>query len=338
MRRQRIYSYQSLQNSRQKTSRRRSLFSQKRVRHYAEPLFSKKTSPRRPPSKFSKKIIKSLALIVCMFVGIGVLVYIPYFRIKKITTQGFKNVSKSEFETFVKTFLPTDVSVLIPKNNYFVLNTQKIEEEAIKKFSLSSVKIKKKFPDTLSIEIEERGSKAIVFTGNNYYLIDETGTVTQKILRMINPHQTTQNKTTSSLTLASASNVIPTISSTPTTKSIPDASELGKEYSGLPIIFYPTEGDLIDTEKTSHILSTTVISSIISWKDILEKNKIAPVKYFLVNIPKAGMEIHTSLPWKIHVDPEANQDTQFESLKAIVKNFTPQEYADVRYEGRVYWK
>lgn len=338
MRRQRMYSYQSLQNSRQKTSRRRSLFSQKRVRHYAEPLFSKKTSPRRPRSKFSKKIIKSLALIVCVFVGIGVLVYIPYFRIKKITTQGFKNVSKSEFESFVKTFLPTDASVLIPKNNYFVLNTEKIEEEAAKKFSLSSVKIKKKFPDTLSIEVEERDSKAIIFTGNNYYLIDETGTVTQKILRMINPYQTTQNKTTSSLTLASASNIIPTISSTPTAKSIPDASELGKEYSGLPIIFYPVEGDLIDTERTSHILSTTVISSIISWKDILERNKIAPVKYFLINIPKAGMEIHTSLPWKIYVDPEANQDTQFESLKAIVKNFTPQEYADVRYEGRVYWK
>lgn len=336
MRRQRMYSYQSLKNSRQPFSRRRSLYSQKRVRHYAEPLFAKKSTTRRRSPLF-KKTIRSLLLCTCIMVGIGVLLYLPYFRIKKITSQGFKNVSQTELETFVQSVIPKKTSI-VPKNSFFILNTKDLESKISEKFSFNSVKVKKKFPDGLSIEIEERNSKAVVFTGTNYYLIDETGMITQKILRMINPFdEQSSTKTTSSVTLAS--NIIPT---TPTnassTLNFPNQKELGKEYTNLPLIFYQTDKEIMENQKTSRILTPETISSLVQWKELLEKNKITSLRYASANNPQIGVELYSNFPWKVLIDPNGNPTTQFESLKAILKNFSPQEYVDVRYEGRVYWK
>ena len=339
-----MYTYHSYKkNSRKTSSRGRNLYSKKRIKHYEEPLFSKqKNSSRSKSNVIFKKYFKNLILGICILAGIATLIYLPYFRIKKITSQGFKNISQHEVELFVKSFIPENSTTLLPKNNFFLVNTEKIEMDAKKKFPLQNIFIKKQFPDSLSIQVEERENKAIIFTGDSYFLIDEQGFPTQKLLQMIS-----HSNFSSSTSLASASEIIPTAtssplknSSQPEVKQLPTYSEINKEYKNLPIIFFSNETTtpFEINSSSKQIFSPEFISGINVWKDELEKRKIANIKYFLVNNTKAGADIFLDKAWKIQMIPENDFNIQFENLQSILKNFSPQEYVDLRQEGRVYWK
>ncbi len=337
MNRHRIYSYQGGQESSRKiflAKRKKGFSSQRRVRHYAEPIFAKKKNTLLSKKKSRSTLLKAILIAGSVVATLGFFIYIPYFRIKKITLQGFKTTSKSEVESFVATFLDSK-EVLLPNNNIFLVNSKKIEKNILDKFSFAEVHLKKSFPNSIEIEVQEKESVAIAYSNQDYFLIDGDGRIMQKMLQVINnslPSQTSSSATMGeNLKIASLSNEPPI-----TDISVkPNINNVEKDYQKLPLIYLSsklTEGQQSD-------LSSKEIQAIKKWKQYLEENKMLKVTYFAFKNREGGVEIFSEKPFKIQANlDEQVMQQQFKSLNAIIKNFSPKEYIDVRYDGRVYYK
>ena len=66
---------------------------------------------------------------------------------------------------------------LIPRDNYFLINTRRVENLIKDKFLVDSVTVTRKFPDKLEIEINEKPGSAIYDNGRQYFLLDDEGNV-----------------------------------------------------------------------------------------------------------------------------------------------------------------
>jgi cell division septal protein FtsQ len=337
MNRRRIYSYQGGQESSRKiflAKRKQGFSSQRRVRHYAEPVFAKKKNTLLSKKKSHSTLLKGILIAGSVLATLGFFIYIPYFRIKKITLQGFKTTSKSEVESFVSTIIDNE-QLFFPKNNIFLVDSKKIEKDILDKFSFAEVHLKKSFPNSIEIEVEEKESVAIAYSNQDYFLIDRDGRIIQKMLQVINNSGSSQSNSSTTkgeaLKIASISYELPTID----ISAKPNINNVEKDYQKLPLIYFSSKV----TEGQQSDLTSKEIQAIKKWKQYLEENKMLKLAYFAFKNRESGVEIFSDKPFKIQANlDEQVMEQQFKSLDAIIKNFNPKEYIDVRYDGRVYYK
>jgi len=269
---------------------------------------------------------------------------LPYFKIKKITYSGLKIVKQEEIERIINQNFLTRKK-LLPANNYFLVSTNKIAEHLKDVFSLNTVQVKKIFPGVLSVEVEEKISTIIYDNGHQYFLLDQNGTAI-KYLRDVGEKEFTLNRahqaqvaglktTTSSVALA-ASSTLPTATSTAWIH-LPSYASLKREFGDYPVV-YDLAGPTTTAERQTNILKPEMIQGIIDIYNALPKGKLALANYFTVDNPGAGVVVHTNQAWKVFIQPLEDIVPQMANLKIVVSNNRPNEYIDVRFGERVYWK
>lgn len=272
---------------------------------------------------------------------LGLMVYLPYFRINSVTFEGLKIIKQEEINKFVWDNYLTG-SKLIPANNYFLVSAGQIKNGLLKQYSLNGVEVKKVFPGQLNIIIEEKISSIIYDNGQSYYLLDKEGSVVKYLSQVgvseykaATPTEMPPTTPTSTVTSTRVFSISISTTSTPL-EHLPDFKRIKKNFGAFPLVFDLREPQLND--KQTEVLPASLINSAIDWYGALEKRGIAGVKYFTLDQPSAGLTIYTNLPWKLYINPSGDLENQIANLKIILRDNNPREYVDMRYGERVFWK
>jgi len=291
--------------------------------------------------------LATILLVLSIGAWGATLLYLPYFRINKIVYLGLNFIKRDDIDSFIKNNLLNKEFIFI-RDNYFLVNTNKIEEELNNKYSLNSVTVKKVFPHELRIDLEEKISTIIYDNGLEYFLLDNDGGALRYLTRAGNPEinitTTTVDTATTSLMFAApgsastttASSTAKDIKKDETKTHVPEYRKIKKDFGAYPII-YDTR-NLTITEKQENIVNKNFIENVLSFLEILQKEGIANTRYMTMEHPLAGVLIHTDQPWRIYFQPSDDLNEQIIRLKAVMKNNKINEYIDLRFGDRVYWK
>ncbi|MEK7131316.1 MAG: hypothetical protein AAB797_01090 [Patescibacteria group bacterium] len=295
--------------------------------------FHYKTNPfkkHKKPSKIKVKLIIFITLLVAWTICLA---YIPYFKINKINYSGLSNTTENELNEFVYENFLNKKSVL-PLNAYFFIDTSKISGELYKKFSFETVAVIKEFPNRLDINIKEKISSVIYDNGKKYFLLDSGGTAI-KHLRDVETYEVTQKFASSTADMLAA-NSSSTPINTSSAEHIPDYKKINKLFGNYPIVYDRRSFDV--EVKQEGILPPEHIAAIIAWYKILAEQGIASLKFFTLDNLNSGITIDTTDSWSILFQPKNNNDAQINTLKEILLTIKPQQYVDLRYGEKVYWK
>src|SRR5207237_321260 len=117
---------------------------------------------------------------------------------------------------------------------------------------------------------------------------------------------------------------------------IPDYMRFRHDYGNYPIVFVSTT---VSGTPDRVLVPPEVLAWTIEAYHGVQRSKIALVNYFVMGeSPEAGLQVHTSNPWKIYLQPLGDLHTQLENVKLLLKKNHPTEYVDVRFGDRLYWK
>jgi cell division septal protein FtsQ len=133
--------------------------------------------------KRRKSILKSrffwLTILILVFLGLFFyfLFFSPFFQVKNIFISGAEKISSSEIKNFVQNKLEKKILFLRIKS-IFLINLNEIEKEVLKNFPpVAEIKIGRKFPDVLNINLVERSPLANFCQAEKCFLLDKEGII-----------------------------------------------------------------------------------------------------------------------------------------------------------------
>lgn len=143
----------------------------KTQKNYNEPKkqnkkLTKKQELQRKRRKFVFRIVKWLMLLGIIIGGIIFALLSPIFNIKEISVSGNAQISS---QTIIS------LSSLTIDQNIFNFRTSEIVDNIKENAYIDSVKVSRKFPDTVDIEVEERVTTFMLVYGNAYVYINNQG-------------------------------------------------------------------------------------------------------------------------------------------------------------------
>lgn len=113
-------------------------------------------------------------LVFISIVGILYLMFFSgVFSIREIKVNGAREVNPED----IKAAVSDELNKKIIKNNILLFDPDSIERELKKKHAFKTLKIKKRYPDKINVEMEEYVLELQWLTSGKYYLIDEKGKV-----------------------------------------------------------------------------------------------------------------------------------------------------------------
>lgn len=296
--------------------------------------FHYKTNPFKIHKKPRKIKVKLILFVIFLLAWVVSLAYIPYFKINKVNYSGLNNLTKTELDEVVYGDFLNKKSIL-PVNNYFFIDPDKISKELYKKFALEGVEVKKVFPHELNINIKEKISSIIYDNGKKYFLLDAGG-VAIKYLKDVEPYEITEKITSTSVNMLSL-NATSTVLNTSTVEHTPDYKKINQTFGNYPIV-YDRRGFDVEV-KQENVLPSEHIVAIITWyKAFNEQEGIGSPKFFVLDNLNSGIDIDTSNAWNILFQPKNDITIQINNLKNIIPTIKPQEYVDLRFGEKVYWK
>jgi len=142
------------------------------------PLISVKT-PKLVVSYFRLWAMKVgyRILFIVLFLGLFYFLFFSeWLQIQRIVIEGNKNTDKKLILDSVEPYLHKKVLAIFPSNNFFWVREGSIENEAKSNFRrISEVKIKKEFPNTLILQIEEKKAVLLFCNEKGCLWVDEDG-------------------------------------------------------------------------------------------------------------------------------------------------------------------
>ena len=138
----------------------------KPIKKQATKVLTKKQEISRKKRKRVLKVIKWLTILGIIIGGIIYALLSPIFNIKSITVTGNSKISSEAI---------VSLSRLNIDQNIFNFRTSNVEEEIKQNPYIDTVEIKRKFPDTVEISVQERTATYMLTYGNAYVYINNQG-------------------------------------------------------------------------------------------------------------------------------------------------------------------
>lgn len=283
---------------------------------------------KQKPKKNWKNTILLITSLIFILGWVALMFYLPFFKITTINITNTQITNADEVREYIKgSWLYKNK--IIPSDNYFLLRRRSMEQGIVERFGLQDTSIKKIFPHEIEVVIQEKICSVIYYDGRSYYLIDKFGKIITPILNDI---KTAPNTTTPEVGEANSNTSTPII--TFSTEK-PDVDLIRKEFNNQPIIF---DEAATGKNENGELLSSNLIENIIDWHLGFETENLGQIKYFYIENPTAGIKVFTDQNWYVLFDHKADLTTQLNNLKTILAQAEPQEYIDLRFGEKIYWK
>jgi hypothetical protein len=142
---------------------------------YVNPFFKKRKRVNISiGSSFKNKVFFILLGLLLVFV-LYFLFFSDFFTISKYEINGLVRTSESEVESEIKNILNQEKFLIFKTKNFFLLNKEEIRDELYLKYSFEKITVKKKLPNTLIFNMQEKARAVIWNEGEKYYYSDIDG-------------------------------------------------------------------------------------------------------------------------------------------------------------------
>jgi hypothetical protein len=143
--------------------------------------------------KVKKIKVYGVFLIVILFlVGLLYLIQLPQIQISEVKVSGNAFISSKELQDKANEVLDAHILWIIPKSNIFIFSKKELEIKLKQNPAIVSVKIRKDFFKTLTIEIQEQEKEMIYCTTlerTECFYINKTGFIYARVNEYIIPEQ-----------------------------------------------------------------------------------------------------------------------------------------------------
>lgn len=140
--------------------------------------YYRKFNKYQPRSK--RKIIYFFPVILFLIV-FYLICFSSFFQIKKIEISGNQKISLADLKNQIEENLTKKI-LFFDSKSLFLVNFKEIQGNILKKYpAIEEVYFSKKLPDRLEVSIKERSPVAVFEKDNNYFFIDESGIVFEKV-------------------------------------------------------------------------------------------------------------------------------------------------------------
>lgn len=143
--------------------RRHKYYKPKRKTHYQNLAKQEKESKEINTSSV-KKIISIIFFLSAGAWFIYFFIFSNNFEIKTIQFLGNQNIPKSELRSIAKNQLNRKKWLILPQSNILLFNKDELISDIQDKYIVENIKIKKKLPFSLSIELEEKLARVVLRT------------------------------------------------------------------------------------------------------------------------------------------------------------------------------
>lgn len=131
--------------------------------------------------KSSNKTITRIIFRILLVLFVLVLFYLLFFsmemRINKVAVSGTSELDSAGIQQKIEESLRGNYLNFVPKNNFLFISQSRLEKNLKNEYrKIRNAKVTKKFPDSVSIEIDERkGLLVWCRNGESCFLLDENG-------------------------------------------------------------------------------------------------------------------------------------------------------------------
>jgi hypothetical protein len=284
-------------------------------KNYRNPFFRKSKSGSatrgrgfyygRGPSRL-KALRKLTVLFLLLMAAVGwvyFLFYSPYFEIKKIEISGLERISEAELEEMLRSQITNRKFLIFKQNNIFWFDENFAEKTINSKYALVSLKIDKKLPNILKVKLEEKKPALAWKTGEKFYHADWDGTII---------HELSQNEVAAVLD----------------TKEMP--------------LVYDENNQEIEIKNT--ILTPLLVQFTVNLHNTLsEKTGLTIDGFVVINQPNTIIKAVVRDGWQIYFSSSRDFNLQIDKLSLFLRERKEedgkiQEYIDLRFEDRIYYK
>ncbi len=253
----------------------------------------------------------SIGLIILVITGGGYFLFCSdYFKIQKTILKGGEKITTQEIESLVNQISNQKRFLIFSQKNIFLFNKNQFKRIISGKYNFQDLKIFKKLPSKLEIEIKERLPFLILVQGENLWFLDDKG----QILEKISEEEIVKN----SLPLVSVSN-------------IPNNLTVSALCSG-------QKGQKILSEERVYF----IVETFRKLPSKIENLKI--VSFKIPDLKESKIIAKTQEEWEIYLDENFTTEEQLNNLYLILKEKIKKEerknlkYIDLRFGEKIYYK
>lgn len=285
-------------------------------------------NPRRLPARLSfKKKVQLVSLAGFLLAILALTVFHPFFFIKKIVISGLNRIGHAPFAASVETIINCKKFLVFPCQSYVFVDVDEISEFLSEKYSLNWIRVKKEFPHSLTITLEEKISTVIYDNTQNYRTVDLLGDFIDTLYAIDDTEwheRIGPNEAGGAVT---------------TTVHLPNLDRLKSEFGDYPVIYDATGAILAaDGQK----VRPELVQAVIDWYNFLNKKINLPFSYVEIESSVGDAKIHTQIGWSIFVKLGERFGEQTDELSYLLTNKIGLdariEYIELRFPDRVYWK
>ncbi len=109
-------------------------------------------------------VIISIIALISFFLS-------PFFQLRDITVNGLKNLTQKEINSFLSGYY---------KENIWLIDKNEVKKELLQNKYIKSVKIEKKYPASLALDIKERVPLGKINNNGRYLIFDKEGFIIEK--------------------------------------------------------------------------------------------------------------------------------------------------------------
>lgn len=264
-----------------------------------------------------KKSKKSFFILILILLILGGTLYFlnksSYFQIKDIQIEGNETIPSPDLENIIFQQLTKKRFFIFSQSNIFFFSKSQAKKNILKKYLLEELKIKKKLPKTLIINLKERKPAIIWVTGEKNYFIDFQGYIVREI-------SLAQLKTQ------------------PQEEIQIFRSEINLGDS--PIIYDLSSSSV---QIGQQIISQKLINFVNQLTDLIKENITLGISHYQISSQTAKeINLITIQGPKVYFSQELSLENQINNLKVLLDQKIPDpsklEYIDLRFGERIFWK
>lgn len=284
-----------------------------------------KVNPHYYPSHNRRRTILLAVAGGIALIATGLILFHPLFQITDIRVFGLERINRDEFLSGVNGILRDKKLFMFPGQSYPLVDTEEIQQILLMRYSLEEASVKKTFPNTLSIAVEEKIATVLYDNGKTYSTVGLDGRIVET-LRQVGDNEWKERP-----------------GATPSSTErfhVPDDAAITADIGLYPILY--------DLQAPAHItvhdavLTPERVEGIIGWYRRLPEAFGISMRYMTLEQNATGLAvIETGEGWEIRNRLNNDRQEQMDALQIAlkqIKNRKGLQYIDVRYPGKAYWR